>query len=96
MTQNRHIPMRSCIACRRQRPKHELIRFVADADGRVECDPDSRKPGRGAYTCPDEKCFGQAIDQHQFSRAFRRQINIHDEQLFREEFLACLNKKSSL
>ncbi|GEM84534.1 MAG: hypothetical protein KatS3mg074_014 [Meiothermus sp.] len=49
----KHIPMRQCIACRERRPKHELLRIVLTEAGPV-LDPTGRKPGRGAYVCPDK------------------------------------------
>ncbi len=49
----KHIPMRQCIACRERRPKRELLRIVLTEAGPV-LDPTGRKPGRGAYVCPDK------------------------------------------
>lgn len=47
-----HQPVRMCVACRRRRPKSELLRFVISASG-VELDPQQHLAVRGAYICPD-------------------------------------------
>ncbi len=52
MSKGKHIPIRQCIACRQRRPKRELLRIVLTPMGPV-LDPTGRKPGRGAYVCPD-------------------------------------------
>jgi hypothetical protein len=52
MPKAKHIPIRQCIACRERRPKRELLRIVTTEAGPV-LDPTGRKPGRGAYVCPD-------------------------------------------
>jgi len=49
---SQHIPQRTCVACRRVRPKRELIRLIRAADGSVELDTTGKKAGRGAYLCP--------------------------------------------
>lgn len=52
MSKAKHIPIRQCIACRERRPKRELLRIVMTEGGPV-LDLTGRKPGRGAYVCPD-------------------------------------------
>ena len=51
-----HEPERTCVACKRTRAKHELLRVVRAGDGRVRLDPTGSAPGRGAYVCPNERC----------------------------------------
>ena len=45
------------MACRRVRPKRELIRLVCTADRGVEVDAGGRKAGRGAYLCRTYECW---------------------------------------
>lgn len=55
----KHIPIRQCVVCRSRRPKVELLRVVNTADG-VFIDPSGRRPGRGAYVCPDKpECWNE-------------------------------------
>ena len=47
------IPARQCIGCLTSRPKKELVRVVRAPSGEISIDPVGKKPGRGAYLCPD-------------------------------------------
>lgn len=55
-----HVPIRTCVGCRRRVAKSELRR-VANEGGTVVVD--ARARGRGAYICPDERCLTQALRQ---------------------------------
>ena len=57
----RHIPQRTCIACREVRPKRELIRVVRTPAGHVELDATGKKSGRGAYICARRSCWEPAL-----------------------------------
>jgi hypothetical protein len=66
---------RTCVACGRSSSKGDLVRFVRSADGTVELDPTGRKPGRGAYLCPDRACFASAHKRHGLDRALKTKID---------------------
>ena len=53
----KHIPLRSCVACRDTKPKRELVRVVRVDDARVEVDRTGKQNGRGAYFCPAVECW---------------------------------------
>lgn len=53
----KHVPLRSCVACRETKPKRELVRVVRVSDERVEVDRSGKKNGRGAYFCPAQECW---------------------------------------
>lgn len=53
----KHVPQRTCVACRKIKTKQELVRLVRSADGNVEFDTAGRKPGRGAYLCRTQECW---------------------------------------
>ncbi len=57
----RHVPERTCVACRQVRPKRELIRIVRTPGGHVELDPTGKKSGRGAYLCAKRSCWEPAL-----------------------------------
>jgi len=65
-------PQRTCIGCRKVRPKAALLRLVRAADGRVEVDEGARAAGRGAYVCPDAECLSQALHAGRLRHAFKR------------------------
>ena len=54
------IPERQCLGCGAHKPKQELLRVVRGPDGTVTLDFTGKKPGRGAYICPDPACFKKA------------------------------------
>ncbi len=68
----RHVPQRTCVGCRRTRPKSQLLRLVATGD-MIQWDDRHRLPGRGAYVCPDPRCVDAAArrDGHAVQRALR-------------------------
>ncbi len=58
----KHIPQRTCIACRTVRPKRELVRIVRTATNHVEADATGKKAGRGAYLCRQRECWEQVLE----------------------------------
>ena len=68
------IPMRQCLGCREMRAKRELIRVVRSPEGEVSLDFKGKKPGRGAYLCPDPACLARARKSKALERAFSAPI----------------------
>lgn len=64
------IPLRQCVGCREHKPKSELIRVVRSPAGEVSLDFRGKKPGRGAYVCPDPDCLKKARKSRALERAF--------------------------
>ena len=55
VTRRKHVPLRTCIACRQNRGKRELVRVVRTPDAGVKIDPDWQN-GRArcvSVPCPD-------------------------------------------
>jgi predicted RNA-binding protein YlxR (DUF448 family) len=67
----KHVPQRTCIACRRTDAKRGLMRLVRDAEGHVALDPTGKRAGRGAYLCHDPACWEQALKRRGLERALR-------------------------
>jgi predicted RNA-binding protein YlxR (DUF448 family) len=57
----RHIPQRTCIACRAEQGKRTLVRIVRTPEGRVAVDSTGRANGRGAYLHPIQSCWVKAL-----------------------------------
>jgi predicted RNA-binding protein YlxR (DUF448 family) len=68
------IPMRQCLGCRQMKPKRELIRVVRSPAGEISLDFRGKKPGRGAYLCPDMECLRRATKSRALERAFETAI----------------------
>lgn len=64
------IPMRQCVGCREMKSKKELIRIVRSPEGEISLDFRGKKPGRGAYICPNPACLAKAKKSKALSRAF--------------------------
>jgi len=62
---------RSCLACRKQAAKPELLRLVVDEEGQVLPDVLQKAPGRGAYICWHGTCFSRLRDK-QLAHAWKR------------------------
>ncbi|MFN2462737.1 MAG: RNase P modulator RnpM [Candidatus Dormibacteria bacterium] len=67
-----HVPSRTCVACRTERPKRELVRLVRVSESGVGVDPTGKLNGRGAYLCQDAACWTQA----QRRRAVERSLKV--------------------
>lgn len=74
MARRKHIPQRTCVACRQVAGKRELIRIVRSPDG-VQVDPKGKLPGRGAYLHPVRSCWEQALANRALDRALRTTLS---------------------
>lgn len=63
------LPMRTCVACRTERPKRDLVRIVRTPEGEVKLDATGRMSGRGAYLCPKVECLRTAVKRKALNRA---------------------------
>ena len=68
------IPMRQCLGCREMKPKKELIRVVRSPEGELSLDFKGKKPGRGAYLCPNADCLARVKKSRALERAFSAQV----------------------
>ena len=69
------IPMRQCLGCREMKPKNQLIRVVRSPEGEISLDFRGKKPGRGAYLCPDPACLARVKKSRALERAFSCQVD---------------------
>ena len=75
MVKTRKIPMRTCIGCREQKPKKELIRVVRNKENQIFIDLTGKANGRGAYLCRSKDCLDKAIKSKALNRAFSTAID---------------------
>ncbi|HSW58098.1 MAG TPA: YlxR family protein [Dehalococcoidales bacterium] len=76
----RHIPTRTCILCRKTDSKRSLIRLVRTADKRIEVDSTGKKSGRGAYLCPDTKCWEQALRTGRLEQNLKTSLSLESRE----------------
>jgi uncharacterized protein len=70
----RHIPQRSCVACRTVQDKKDLVRLVRTPEGEIAVDPTGKRSGRGAYLCPRPDCLRIAQKRKSLDRAFKATV----------------------
>ncbi len=70
----RHVPQRSCVACRAVQDKKDLIRLVRTPEGEIIVDPSGKRSGRGAYLCPRTDCLRAAQKRKSLDRAFKATV----------------------
>ncbi len=71
----KRVPSRTCIGCRKERRKNELLRFVLSPGGQVVLDYNGKLPGRGSYACPTRACIQSAACKG-FQKAFRMKLDM--------------------
>lgn len=80
----KHVPQRTCLACRQVKAKRELVRLVRTAEGSVEVDISGREVGRGAYLCRARECWEAGLKGNRLEHALRTTITKENrEQLSR-------------
>lgn len=73
--QTKKVPMRKCTGCGEQKPKRELIRVVLNKEGEISLDATGKKPGRGAYLCPNSECLKKARKSRGLERGLSTRID---------------------
>jgi uncharacterized protein len=79
-------PQRSCVGCRRVKPKSALTR-LALVEGTLVANP-RRLAGRSAYLCRDPECWAAAEKRRGLDRALGVQLSSRDWERLREGILA--------
>lgn len=74
----KHVPQRTCIACRQVAGKRSLVRVVRTESG-VEIDPTGKKAGRGAYLHPNQQCWQTVLTGNRLAQALRTTVSAEDK-----------------
>lgn len=72
--QKKHIPQRTCVACRTHDAKRGLVRIVRTPQGTVEVDETGKKNGRGAYLCRTRECWDAGLNRKALENALKTAI----------------------
>jgi len=73
MSDQAHVPLRTCVGCRQHDERARLLRYVA-VDGRLTPDPAKAAPGRGAWVHDAPACWALALKRKAFARALRTAV----------------------
>src|SRR5262245_21888575 len=75
----KHVPIRTCIACRQTSAKRTLVRIVRDPSGAVDIDPSGKRSGRGSYLCQFRSCWDIALKRGAIERALNITLSPEDK-----------------
>ena len=67
----KHVPQRTCVGCRKIRPKREMVRIVRTPDQGVKIDESGKAPGRGAYLCRERQCWERTLSEKRLDHALQ-------------------------
>lgn len=74
----KHVPQRTCLACRQKTDKRRLTRIVRTSEG-VVVDATGKKNGRGGYLCDQQPCWDKAIkNRGLLNRALLTEVSDED------------------
>lgn len=79
------IPQRTCMGCQAKKEKRELVRIVRSPEGEVSVDMTGKKPGRGAYICPNEDCLNKVVKSKRLERSLEITISQEVYEKLREQ-----------
>ena len=83
----KHIPQRTCVACRKKIDKRQLTRLVKTAEEGLLIDPTGKQNGRGTYLCENPLCWEKAIKTRLLDQALRAEITQAEKQRLAESRL---------
>ncbi len=78
----KHVPQRTCVACREVNEKRSLIRIVRGPEG-VAVDKTGKMPGRGAYLHDSKDCWDKALKRGILARSLKTEISPEDMEVLR-------------
>lgn len=92
MLGTKKMPVRTCVVCRTQRDKQELLRIVKSPEGEIKVDPSGRANGRGAYVCRQDSCVAGIENNKILQWAFKIDASTIDKDKLRHEIECALSR----
>ncbi len=71
----KHVPQRTCVACRSHDAKRGLLRLVRISPGQIEVDETGKKNGRGAYLCRVKECWEVGLARKTLDQALKTTLD---------------------
>lgn len=93
----KHVPVRTCIICRRALPKRSLYRIVQVPGRGLIADLSGKMPGRGAYLCSKPSCWEKATapEDNDLSRALRTVVSEEEKAALLAQWVQELEDKAA-
>lgn len=85
-------PHRTCVTCRTETARGDLLRMVLGPDGELAVDFSQRLAGRGAYACWTRDCLDGAFQKGRLTRALRGPVPAEGSEATREQVLRYLER----
>ena len=82
------LPVRTCIACRQEFLKKDLLRIVKNKDNEFAVDKKGKANGRGAYICGSSDCIKKLNKAKLLDRVFGMTVPTEIYTAIEEELLA--------
>ncbi|HXY74963.1 MAG TPA: YlxR family protein, partial [Dehalococcoidales bacterium] len=79
----KHIPERTCVACREVKGKREMVRLVRSPEG-IIIDESGKVSGRGAYLCKSSDCWDEGLKGNRLEQVLRCHITPADKKILEE------------
>ena len=79
------VPQRTCMGCHAKKDKRELVRIVRSPEGEISVDMTGKKPGRGAYICPDLECLNKVVKSKRLERSLETAISQEIYEMLKEQ-----------
>ena len=77
----KNLPQRSCVICRTQKNKNELLRIVRNKENIIKIDEKGKESGRGAYICYNMNCLKKEKKTKKLEKSLESKI---DENIYLE------------
>ena len=80
----KHVAQRTCVGCRKIRPKREMVRIVRTPDQGVKIDESGKASGRGAYLCRERQCWERALSEKRLEYALKTGLSKEEREALLE------------
>ncbi len=90
----KHVPQRTCVACRRVQGKRSMVRLVRTPAG-VVVDPTGKAAGRGMYLHANQECWAAALKSGRIEAALRTRLTPEARRTL-QEYAATLPAREEL
>jgi predicted RNA-binding protein YlxR (DUF448 family) len=81
MPARKHSPKRTCIVCRTELDKRDLIRLVRTPDQSIIIDETGKLAGRGAYLCHQPACWQKGLSKPRLKHVLKMETPPTDENM---------------